>query len=145
MTESTPAPKKRVKKASVKKTANVEVIPSLGKPSGFVITGTTYDFLKRFAQIVLPALGAFYFALAQIWGLPGAEQVIGTIAAINTFVGAAVLVSKNNYVKSGAAFGGTINIEQGESAKMFSLELNDDPEALENKSSVTFKVDKSKL
>ena len=44
----------------------------------------TYDILKYVAQIVLPALGTLYFALAGIWGLPYGEQIVGTITAIDT-------------------------------------------------------------
>ena len=43
----------------------------------------TYDILKYIAQIVLPALGTLYFALASIWGLPYGEQIVGTITAID--------------------------------------------------------------
>ena len=35
----------------------------------------------------LPALGTLYFALAGIWGLPYGEQLVGTITAIDTFLG----------------------------------------------------------
>ena len=38
-----------------------------------------YDVLKYIAQIILPAIGTLYFALAGIWGLPYGEEVVGTI------------------------------------------------------------------
>lgn len=38
-----------------------------------------YDVLKHIAQVVLPALGTLYFALAGIWGFPYGEQIVGTI------------------------------------------------------------------
>ena len=47
-----------------------------------------YDILKWIAQILLPAIGTLYFALAQIWGLPYAEQIVGTITAVDCFLGA---------------------------------------------------------
>ena len=37
-----------------------------------------YDVLKWIALIVLPAIGALYFALSQLWGLPYAEEIVGT-------------------------------------------------------------------
>ena len=52
-----------------------------------------YDILKWIAQIVLPALGTFYFALASIWGLPYGEQIVGTITAIDTLLGALLGIS----------------------------------------------------
>ena len=59
----------------------------------------TYDILKYIAQIVLPALGTLYFALAGIWGFPYVEQVVGTISAIDTFLGVLLGISSNNYNK----------------------------------------------
>lgn len=47
----------------------------------------TYDVLKWIATYLLPALGTLYFALAQIWNLPYGEQVVGSITAIDTFLG----------------------------------------------------------
>lgn len=56
-----------------------------------------YDILKYIAQILLPALGTLYFALAGIWGFPFGEQIVGTITAIDTFLGVILKVSSNNY------------------------------------------------
>ena len=64
-----------------------------------------YDVLKWIAQILLPAVGTLYFALAQIWGLPYAEQVVGTITAIDAFLGALLGISTHFYNKED---GGTI-------------------------------------
>lgn len=58
-----------------------------------------YDVLKWIAQIVLPALGALYFALAQIWGLPYGEEIVGTITAIDCFLGAILGISNVQYKK----------------------------------------------
>ena len=51
------------------------------------LTNKTYDILKYIAQYVLPACGTLYFALAGIWNLPHGEQIVGTITAIDTFLG----------------------------------------------------------
>ena len=61
------------------------------------MSNKTYDILKYFCQIVLPAIGTLYFALAQIWGLPYAEQIVGTITAIDTFLGAVLMISSAKY------------------------------------------------
>ena len=58
-----------------------------------------YDILKWIAQILLPALGALYFALASIWGLPYAEQIVGTITALDAFLGAILGLSTYMYNK----------------------------------------------
>lgn len=58
-----------------------------------------YDVLKFIAQIFLPALATLYFALAQIWGLPYGEQIVGTITAIDAFIGALLGISTAQYNK----------------------------------------------
>lgn len=56
-----------------------------------------YDILKWIAQILLPAIGTLYFAIASIWGLPYAEQIVGTITAIDAFLGALLGISTKMY------------------------------------------------
>ena len=58
-----------------------------------------YDVLKYIAQIALPAIGALYFALSQIWGLPYGEEIVGTITAIDAFLGALLGISTRIYNK----------------------------------------------
>ena len=59
----------------------------------------TYDVLKWIATYLLPALGTLYFALAQIWNLPYGEQVVGSITAIDTFLGVVLGLSTSQYNK----------------------------------------------
>lgn len=58
-----------------------------------------YDILKYIALIVLPAIGTLYFALSGIWGLPYGEEIVGTITAIDAFLGAILKISSDNYYK----------------------------------------------
>lgn len=58
-----------------------------------------YDILKWIALVVLPAIGTLYFALSGIWGFPYGEQIVGTITAIDTFLGALLGLSSINYYK----------------------------------------------
>ena len=58
-----------------------------------------YDVLKYIAQIVLPALATLYFALSKIWGLPYGEEIVGTISAIDVFLGALLGISTMSYNK----------------------------------------------
>ena len=64
-----------------------------------LISNKTYDILKWIAQILLPAVGTLYFALAGIWGFPYGEQVVGTITAIDAFLGAILGISTKMYNK----------------------------------------------
>ena len=61
------------------------------------MSNKTYDVLKYIAQIVLPALGTLYFALAGIWGFPYGEQIVGTITAVDTFMGVVLKISSDSY------------------------------------------------
>ena len=63
------------------------------------MSNKTYDILKWVAQILLPALATLYFALASIWGLPYGEQIVGTITAIDAFLGVLLGISTINYLK----------------------------------------------
>ena len=58
-----------------------------------------YDILKWIAQIFLPALGTLYFALAGIWDFPYAEAIVGTITAVDTFLGIILGISTIQYNK----------------------------------------------
>ena len=64
------------------------------------MSNTVYDALKFIAQIFLPAVGTLYFALAQIWNLPYAEQIVGTITAVDAFLGALLGISTMQYKKA---------------------------------------------
>ena len=61
------------------------------------MSNKVYDVLKYVTQIGLPALGTLYFALSNIWGFPYAEQVVGTISAIVTFLGVLLGISSAKY------------------------------------------------
>lgn len=66
----------------------------------FRLSNDVYDILKFIAQIVLPALGTLYFALAGIWGWPYGEQIVGTITAVDAFLGALLGISTAAYNKT---------------------------------------------
>ena len=73
-----------------------------------VLTDEVYDVLNNIVKLGLPALGALYFGLAQIWGLPYGEQIVGTIAILATFGGVVLAISKSQYNKSDAKFDGEL-------------------------------------
>ena len=64
-----------------------------------MLSNKAYDVLKFIAQIVLPALVTLYFALASIWGFPYGEQIVGTITAVDAFLGALLGISTVQYNK----------------------------------------------
>lgn len=63
------------------------------------MSNKVYDCLKWIAQILLPALGTLYYAVAKIWGLPYVEEIVGTITAVDLFLGALLGISTIQYNK----------------------------------------------
>ena len=65
------------------------------------LSNKTYDILKYITQSIIPAVGTLYFALAGIWGFPYGEQIVGTLTAIDTFLGVCLGISSAQYKKGG--------------------------------------------
>lgn len=65
------------------------------------MSNKVYDVLKYIAQIGLPALATLYFAVAEIWGLPYSAEVIGTITALDAFLGVLLGITTAQYNKKG--------------------------------------------
>lgn len=107
-----------------------------------MFTEKTYDIGNKLVRVFLPALSALYFGLASIWGLPNAEQVVGTIAVFTTFLGMCLGVSSKHYEESGAAYDGDILVSEGEDGvKRFTLDLGEqDLNKLDEKKKVSFKI-----
>ena len=99
-----------------------------------LLTNKSYDVLKWIVQIVLPAIGTLYFALASIWGLPYGEQVIGTITAVSLFGGTVLKLSNKTYSGDG-----TLVVDPDDNENM-RLVLDATPEELAAKKAITFTV-----
>lgn len=96
-----------------------------------------YDILKYVAQYVLPAAGTLYFALASIWGLPYGEQIVGTITAIDAFLGVILGISGMQYSGDGV-----LKIDTSGSTKdIYRLDLHTDLDEIKDKTEITLKVD----
>ena len=63
------------------------------------MSNKVYDILKFIAMIVLPAFATFYAKVAGIWGLPYGDQISQTIMAIDTLLGAILMISTASYKK----------------------------------------------
>ena len=66
------------------------------------MSNKVYDVLKWIAMVVIPALGTLYFALAGIWGWSYGEQIVGTLTAVDTFLGIVLGISSAQYNKTTA-------------------------------------------
>ncbi len=105
-----------------------------------MLSDSAYNVVKKSATIVLPALSTLYIAIAQIWNFDHVEQVVGTLTAINTFLGVIIQLSKKSYYASSAPYVGEIKVQSVGQKKVFSLVVDGDPEELETMNSANFKV-----
>lgn len=102
----------------------------------------TYNVLKWIAQIVIPALGTFYFAIANIWSLPYAEPVVGTLTAVDTLLGALLGISTQEYKKSDMDGKLVVNLgAEDDTVDKYFFEVGD-LDALHSKDTITLKVEK---
>lgn len=101
-----------------------------------MFSNETYDKLKWIAQYLLPGLGTLYFTISGIWGLPYGEQVVGTFAAIDTFLGVLLGISSRNYQGDGTMIVDTSNPDRD----IYRMELSDPVEDLSKKEALHFKV-----
>lgn len=99
-----------------------------------------YDFLKFVAQIFLPGLATLYFAIASIWNLPHPNEIVGTITAVDAFLGVLLSISTTSYNNSEGKYDGDLNVTDLGSRKALSVDLNSHPDILADKTEVTFKV-----
>lgn len=107
----------------------------------FVFSNSTYDFVKKLVQVILPAISAAYFGLASIWDLPEPDKVVGTIAVFTTFLGVCLGISHGQYKDSDAAFDGKIVTTNVGDKITYSLELDNlDPIDIANKEAIRFRV-----
>lgn len=111
----------------------------------FVLSDKAYNNMKKVVQLGLPATSSLYFGLASIWGLPGAEQVVGTIAVITTFLGVTLGVSTKQFNAADTADGEMVVITDGGGVRTFSLEVDGDPDELAGKEEIKFKVRKTDI
>lgn len=110
--------------------------------SSIELSNGLYNALKKLVQVILPAASALYFGLAAIWDLPAAEQVVGTIAVVTTFLGVSLGISSNQYHNSDRPYDGTVVVIPGEEegVKRYSLELDTDLDQALASGKLTFKT-----
>ena len=64
------------------------------------MSNKVYDVLKWIVTVVMPALATLYAALSGIWGFPYGEQIVGTLVAVETFLGVVLQISNAKYKKT---------------------------------------------
>lgn len=110
------------------------------------LSDKAYENARWLVQIALPAFGAFYFGLSQVWGIPGGEQVVGTAALIATFLGVVVGVNRRRYqAVTPTGVGQLVVTSDDEGVPNLRLVLDAAPEDLQNLDSVRFDIQKESL
>ena len=104
------------------------------------LNNKTYDILKWVAQYLLPASGTLYFALTTIWGFPYGEQVVGTITAIDAFLGVILGISTAAYKKSDNFGDGTLTVDP-KTPDLYAVSIKTHVEEVAAKNSVSLKVE----
>lgn len=102
----------------------------------YLLPNKTYDWLKNINLVVLPGIGALYYALSGIWGLPKGDEVVATIAAVVTFIGLFIKVADKSYNSSSDKFDGELYVGPNMNRFVYHEPL----EVLEQKSDISFKV-----
>lgn len=113
-----------------------------------VLSNGAYDWFKRTSLYILPALASAYFGLAQIWGLPKAEEVVGTVAVLETLLGVILRLSGVQYDNSEAKYDGVIQVvdrphETEEEVVTTDLNVSLDSLAVSEKDSILVKVERA--
>lgn len=106
------------------------------------INNKTYDHLKWVAMIFIPAASTLYFSLANVLGLPYAEQVVGTLAAIDTFIGALLGITTAQYNKR---LDGVLNVTSTPEKDIYRIELENDLESLKHDQTLRIKINRNEV
>lgn len=102
------------------------------------MSNKTYDVLKFVALIIFPAISTLYVSLAGIWGLPYVEQVVGTFAAVDTFLGACLSISTRKYYNDGD---GVLNIDESDpEVDKYHLDIQTPLDEVKGKDSIILKI-----
>lgn len=102
----------------------------------------TYNTLKFWALVVLPALGSAYFAVSGVWGLPYSNEVVSTFTIVDTFLGAILHVSTKTYSMTKPVVDGKLIIDKTIADKdVYQFALLTPLSELDQKTHVTLKVE----
>lgn len=118
-----------------------------------LVSDRFYDAAKFCSLVLFPAIAALYIGLAALWHWPHVKEVAGSIALIDTFLGALIQQKGKQFQRA------VTNLRKAEEAERESTVLDGDllvsesegpyvalnvpidhPEGIANKSEVRFKV-----
>lgn len=62
------------------------------------MTNKQYDLIRTIGEIAVPVI-AFITAICTIWNIPHCAEVTATLTALDTLIGAIVMILRKNYNK----------------------------------------------
>lgn len=65
-----------------------------GEENNYLLPDEAYKVLKWLALIALPALAVFAHVVGPAWGLPYVDQIVTTLNALGTLIGAVIGASE---------------------------------------------------
>lgn len=108
------------------------------------LSDVRYDQLNWVAKVALPALATFYVAVGALWGFPKVEEVVGTITAIDLFLGALLVKASSDYKKNNEPHAGFLTqkgVNPETTMPVLGLTIQKAPSELLENETVTFKVE----
>lgn len=75
-----------------------------------MLSNKLYDVLKYIALIGLPALATFWTIVGAIWGAPHVDEVVKTIVALGTLLGALLILNTQQYNNSDRQYDGVVDV-----------------------------------
>ena len=105
------------------------------------LTNGTYNNLKFVALILLPALAAAYFSLAQLLDLPNVEKVVGVMTILDTLLGVVLRASTSQFHKAGGNTDGDLLVVNDEDGRYLKMAVQREKfQEIPNKDVVTLRV-----
>lgn len=107
------------------------------------LSNALYDKLKFIVQVLLPGAATLYVTLGQYWNFPGdTEAVLGSIAAIATFLGLFLSASARQYDGAGDL---VVTTDETDGQVYLAADLNKHPNAFKNKKNVVLNIRRRSL
>lgn len=98
--------------------------------SAVLFTNSLYNKLKFVALVFLPALATLCLTIGGIWDIEYTGQVVGSITAVDTFLGVVLKISTKKYYKKGTNFDGEVIVTPEDGGNKVTMAFNGPPEDL---------------
>lgn len=59
-----------------------------------------FNIIRFLSEVLITALGALYYAIADTWGLPYGTEIVATCAALSTFLGIFTQIKRGQWNKA---------------------------------------------